>query len=204
MAFGVENKNLIELSAGEPKAFQWYKITMADTICADGSTGNMYLKKGTTDNLVVFFMGGGASWNQETARMPINLETTMAGQPGLYFSNMGALTDFAVFSYTGKPGIMSISDENPFSDWNMIVINYATADLHTGNNDFPYIDKHGEVKVLHHRGYQHTTACLEIARANFPKADKLLICGISGGAFAVPALAADVMGCYEEDRKSVV
>jgi hypothetical protein len=52
--------------------------------------------------------------------------------------------------------------------------------------------------VLHHRGYKNALECLKKAKEFFPQADKLLICGSSGGAFAVPALAGDVMEMYED------
>ena len=188
----------VELSAGETDTGKWYRITLNDTMSADGSVGNTYIKKGTTDQLMVFFMGGGVSWNQETAKGPITMERMMAGKPGFYFSQMGMMNEYGIFAYSSTPGIMSTAKENPFADWNMVVVNYATADLHTGDNDYPYVDENGEQKVLHHRGYQHSMECLKKAKEFFPKADKLLICGLSGGAFAVPALAADVMEAYSD------
>ena len=188
----------VELSEGEPEAGTWYRIPLKNTVASNGTEGNTYLKKGTTDHLIVFFMGGGVSWNQETAKYPITMETTMSGKPGFYFSEMGMMNEYGIFCYTGIPGIISTSQMNPFANWNMVIVNYATADAHTGDNDYPYIDQNGEQKVLHHRGYQHTMECLKTAKKYFPQADKLLICGISGGAFATPALAADVMEQYSD------
>ncbi|MDR2786147.1 MAG: hypothetical protein LBB83_09570, partial [Treponema sp.] len=69
-------------------------------------------------------------------------------------------------------------------------------DFHTGQNDLPYTDEKGNAKVMRHRGYQNLLESMKTAVPYFPDTEKLLILGCSGGAFAVPSVAPDIMGFY--------
>lgn len=47
----------------------WREIKLAgDTKCADGSPYSIFINEGSTGNLVLDFMGGGACWSAETCK----------------------------------------------------------------------------------------------------------------------------------------
>src|SRR5690349_5487838 len=102
----------------------WAKIPLSDkTMCSDGSEYYMYARRGTIDNLIIHFSGGGASWNAETATHPI----TLSDGSGYYFANIWPII---------QPLLGGIFQENepnnPFKDWNIAYIPYCTADFHIG------------------------------------------------------------------------
>jgi hypothetical protein len=101
-------------------------------------------------------------------------------------------------------GITDISsDKNPFKDWSFVVITYATGDFHVGNNDYPYKSEDGRDEVLHFHGYMNFLESMKVAKKLFPKPSKLLIAGNSAGAFAVPALAGEIVDDYYPNAKNI-
>jgi hypothetical protein len=182
---------------GEPEANKWYKLPVKNAVSADGSAFYTYIKKGASKNLAVYLMGGGVSYNQHTAKYPATMSAFMAGEIGLYCQNLGPLFETAVFLSFNNRGILSVDvPENKFNDWNVIFIAYATGDFHTGQNDLSYLDEKGNNKILRHQGYRNLFESMKIATPYFPNTEKLLILGNSAGAFAVPAVARDIMGFY--------
>ncbi len=174
---------------GAPKPHTWYRIPLAEGLSGDGSEYHIYLKKGTTDNLCIFFSGGGVAWNEYTAARPVTGGRMAAGEPNFYWNNLRPVTQIMNIHM----GITEAATEhNPFKDWNFIVITYATGDFHVGNNEFPYKAQDGSHQILYFHGHKNFTESMKISRAHFPHADKILIAGDSAGAFAVPALAGEI------------
>lgn len=118
------------------------------------------------------------------------------GKAALYSPEVSVMTEFSLFGLTNAPGILTPTPDNPFHNWNIFVINYVTGDFHVGNNDFLYTDGEGNPAILHHRGYHNFQLAKEACLRFFPSADKLLIMGGSAGAFAVPALAGEIIDAY--------
>ena len=52
---------------GVPEEKVWYKLTLEAGIAADGSPYHIYLKKGKTRQLCIFFSGGGVAWDDYSA-----------------------------------------------------------------------------------------------------------------------------------------
>lgn len=192
------------LKQGEPQPGKWYKLLLSDASCADGSRCNMYIKKGTVNKLAIVFNGGGVVLNEETALHPYTYDTLANNKTMLYFPNMEPLFEFGLFLLNKQPGILDTSEQNPFSKWNMAIINYATADFHVGNNDFPYTDLKGERKVLHCHGYRNFKESMSKIKEYFPFAETLLITGMSAGAFAVPALSSEIIDNYPDCKDITV
>lgn len=175
------------------------RVPIPGSTNADSGETIAYVRKGSTNHLIVMLMGGGASWSEETANYAINPEATSSpGTPALYSPRLNSMTEFSTFCLSKTPGILSPGPENLFRDWNLIVINYVTGDFHVGHNDFPYVDKRGRKRILHHQGYTNFAKAMECCKSFFPEADRLLIAGGSAGAFAVPALAPDIMRFYPD------
>ena len=184
---------------GEPASKVWYKVPIPEGKCADGSDYHIYVRKGTTDKLCVFFSGGGIAINEYMAARPVNGGSVAAWLPNYYWNNLRLFTQVMNINV----GITKNGGDNPFDDWNFVIITYATGDMHVGNNRFIYhvledsedgSAKKGDEAVLYFHGYENFMAAMRCGKKLFPAAEKLLIAGESAGAFAVPALAEQIVG----------
>jgi hypothetical protein len=193
---------------GEPQEMVWYKLSVPEGKCADGSPYHIYVKKGTTDKLCVFFSGGGIAINEYMAARPVTGGRVAAWLPNYYWNNLRLFTQ----TMNINVGITANTRDNPFEDWNFIVITYATGDMHLGDSKFLYheVDDGGDAGeagdvgagraaagdevTLYFHGYQNFMAAMRAGKRIFPTARKLLIAGESAGAFAVPALAEQIVG----------
>lgn len=189
---------LYNLAGEEPQAMVWYKQQLDGCVCGGGYPYWMYVKKGRSNKLLVFMIGGGLSFNEETARGPGTLKRTLQGKAAFYTDEVQPGNERWFFHNPENQGIFTLKESNCFADWNIAMVNYGTGDFHIGQSDFSYIDEDGRPQVLHHRGYANFKACLARILGWFPKPEKLLIAGESAGAFAVPAVAGDIIEAYPE------
>lgn len=193
-----ENPLLHPLDGGPMTPMTWYKLPMPGCQCAGGYPYCLYLKRGRTDNLIVFLIGGGLSWKEETARGSGTIARTLQGKTVFYTDEVTPGNDRWFFYLPENQGLFTLGPDNRFADWNIAMINYGTADFHIGQSDFAYTGEDGERHVLHHCGYANFRASLAEIKRRMPPPAKLLIAGESAGAFAVPALAADIADAWPE------
>ena len=201
---------------GEPQEKVWYCLPIPEGRCGDGSEYHIYVKKGTTGKLCIFFSGGGIAINEYMAARPVNGGRVAAWLPNYYWDNLRLFTQFMNIN----AGITLNGHDNPFDDWNFVVITYATGDMHIGNSKMVYhmADDGGDEEsageggegeasdregVLHFHGYENFTAAMRAGKKLFPRAEKLLIAGESAGAFAVPALAEEIAGEFYPECRDV-
>ena len=180
---------------GEPAEKVWYKVPVPEGKCGDGSEYHIYVRKGTCDKLCVFFSGGGIAINEYMAARPVNGGSVAAWLPNYYWNNLRVFTQVMNINV----GITKNGPDNPFDDWNFLVITYATGDMHVGNSTFRYHVVQDDVEteeedVLYFHGYENFLAAMRVGKKLFPVTSKLLIAGESAGAFAVPALAEQIAG----------
>lgn len=173
-----------------PKTGSWYRIYADGCVAANGETTYADFCLGTENRLIVFFQGGGVSWNEYTAARPSSLYSKNM-EEGFYMIHVDLFSDLSV----GK-GILENSERNPFRDWSKLVLPYNTGDFHVGNGDFPYTALDGSQRVLHHHGYRNYRKVMETVAELVPGPDNLLICGCSGGGFGAALLADDLMEIY--------
>ncbi len=175
----------------EPKSGKWYRITSPDMLSSDGSRYKAFFRKGSENKVLVYFAGGGVSISAETAKEDI------------YIRRVAPIDKFAN-NMMNSGGLATASDANPFREWTVIVLPYATADFHSGTNDLEYTDKAGNKRVLHHHGYTNYTAvmrrALELGGIGSPEA--VLVTGFSAGAGGAALLASDVFRNYFPNAKS--
>jgi hypothetical protein len=184
----------------DPQPMTWYRVPLERGISGDGSEYYIYVKLGDPDKLCVFFSGGGVAWNEYTAARPVTGGKVAAGQPNFYWNNLRPFTQLMNINV----GITDIANEkNPFRDWSFVVITYATGDFHVGNNDYPYKAEDGSDEVLHFHGYVNFLQSMKVAKELFPGPRTLLIAGNSAGAFAVPALAGEVVDNYYPHARNI-
>jgi hypothetical protein len=123
-----------------------------------------------------------------------------ADLPNYYWNNLRPFTQIMNIDM----GIMNLKDKtNPFRDWSIIDIAYATGDFHVGNSDFPYEGEDKEQHVLHFHGYINFLEAMGISKNLFKNPKKLLIAGNSAGAFAVPALTDEILRMWYPDVSDV-
>ncbi|MCR5098554.1 MAG: pectin acetylesterase [Lachnospiraceae bacterium] len=173
----------------------WYRVPIEDGMAGDGSGFHIYIKKGTTENLCIFFSGGGVAWNEKMASLPVTGGRVAAWQPNYYWNNLRPFTQIMNINV----GITETRDFNPFHDWSFAVITYATGDFHLGSNTFLYKDDDGQEQVLHFVGHDNFRLSMERIKELFPEPGRLLIAGDSAGAFATPALSPEVIDDYYSD-----
>ncbi|MHB9033479.1 MAG: pectin acetylesterase-family hydrolase [Anaerolineae bacterium] len=167
----------------------WYSLTLPREAarCSEDSPYSIYLKKGTTNKLIVFFSGGGLAWDAYSAARPQTLATILFGSEGFYFPNVKIYLEFI------NGGLLAPNNpRNPFNDWNCVLIPYATADCHVGRAEFPYRDRHGRERLLHHHGVKNADAALAVAQAVFGNPEEILVAGESAGGLGCVAQAPHV------------
>jgi len=154
----------------------------------------------------VNFIGGGLSWNEETAARPLTIGSLLSGKEGFYINDVSPLQ-----LSLAHIGLLKASDKrNPLHDWHVLNIPYVTADFHIGNNDFPYQsleNKRGQTsnKILHHHGQQNAAAALDLLKDFFPQTpDTLLIMGQSAGGFGCLAHCHYISSLYPSCNQVIV
>ena len=183
-----------------PEPQTWYRVPLPEGKCGDGSEYHIYIKIGNCNHLMVFLSGGGVAYDEYSAARPVTGGTVAAWEPNYYWNNLRPLTQMMNINI----GITELApDKNPFFDWNMVVITYATGDFHVGNNAYTYLSQEGKRETLHFHGHANFTESMKMAKRYFPHADKLLIAGDSAGAFAVPAVAGDIADQYYPDCQDI-
>jgi hypothetical protein len=155
----------------------WTRIEPGgDTICARGTPYAFWVRKGTVNKLVLYFMGGGACWNASTC--------ALAG--GVFFDTVSPEPEPGFIS-----GIFELDNpENPFKDWYIVFMPYCTGDIHWGDNVVTYPATEGTEEVtIHHKGRVNATAAGDWVNENFNGPDFIFVSGCSAGSYG-SALAA--------------
>jgi hypothetical protein len=144
-----------------------------------------YFKKGKSKNLLVFFNGGGACWNDATCITSLALGDRPTYNPSILNEN----------SPIGAGGIFDDKNKkNPFRHWNKVFIPYCSGDIHIGSSDQLYTDKTGLITgqpntpiLIKHHGFDNFMAVREWLKTKFKtkkhKIKKLMVTGSSAGAY---------------------
>ncbi|MCL2367822.1 MAG: pectin acetylesterase-family hydrolase [Oscillospiraceae bacterium] len=179
----------------------WYSHPLAGCVSSKGKPYSISLKQGSENKLLVNFLGGGASWNGETAQKPITIQSLLRKKEGFYISHVSPM-----MLKLGHVGLLSAKDQrNPFRNWHILNIPYTTADFHIGARDFHYKDARGKDKTLHHHGAKNVAAALgELKRFFAQTPDTLLIAGASAGAFGALAHAPTIQNLYPDCENTIV
>ena len=176
---------------GRPVRGLWYRIPVEGGLTADGSEYHIYLKKAAGEKgLCVFLSGGGIAWDEHSAAGPSSMDRLVAREPNYYWSNLRPVTEPLNIGF----GMMDVRyKKNIFADWSILLIPYATGDLHIGRGELTYRGEDGKTCVAHFHGYENFRSGMELGAPYFPKPKKLLIAGDSAGAIALPALAPEII-----------
>jgi hypothetical protein len=135
-------------------------------LCLRGAGFNLQTREGTSDELVIFLQGGGACWD---TFCEANTEAGAMPAPG---SNAGILDP--------------LFPNNPVADWDVAYLPYCDGSLFAGDVDriLPQsIFDGGEPSQGYQRGLQNLTAALDVTVEVFPSPTRILLTGVSAGAF---------------------
>jgi hypothetical protein len=133
-------------------------------LCLRGTEYTIDTREGSSDELVIFLQGGGACWEAFCSAFE---ETNSLPPAGILNPNL---------------------EGNPVADWDVVYLPYCDGSLFAGDVDrvLPSsVVGEGDPgpSMGYQRGLQNLTAALDIAVADFPKPSRILLTGVSGGAF---------------------
>ena len=174
-----------------PKLGKNYEYWPDGALCANGNPYHGCIRLGNSNKLMIGFSGGGVSVDEYTAARPQRI----GGQGEMFYSD-----DVRFGDVIPRIGTFGRSKKNPFRDWNLLFVPYATGDFHCGTGDFPYADLNGAPAVLHHHGYTNFQMLLTKIKELVPSPDQILVTGFSAGAFATSLLTDAVAAAFPECR----
>ncbi len=135
-----------------------------DPQCMQGDQYRFFGKRGTVNKLVMYYMGGGACWNNLTCGVPTCTTSPPSDLDGLS-------TGFADFD----------NPANPFRDWHYVFVSYCTCDVHFGDATQEYIGF--EDITVEHKGFHNAKVAERWAREHFLNPEEVFVTGSSAGAY---------------------
>lgn len=153
-------------------------------ICIAGTPYSVFTNAGNPAKLLIFLQGGGACWQD--------------------FYNCNILAEAQEPPFP-PDGIWDFSSkDNPFANYSIVYMPYCDGSVFSGDNDvtdanFPL----GPVRF--HRGMRNMSAGMDLAKAMFPHASRIVVAGSSaGGAGAAGFAPFLVRFLYKNNRKLFV
>lgn len=144
-----------------------------------------WARKTPSKNLVVYFEGGGACWDNLTCTFPI--AGLPAQVPQFFVPAIAPGTDPATYDGIFRAGDVT----NPVQDWNFVYIPYCTGDLHAGSATRTYTSvghpvlplPPGTPMTIEHRGFDNFMVVMDWVRKNFDTPKNVLVAGSSAGGY---------------------
>ncbi len=169
----------------------WVKFEPEGATCSDGSPYKFWVEfSETSDNVIVFFEGGGACWDYESCSGKGGIRGA-ANPNGLSDNHADAQREVAgipVGASVIYPLLNQDPNVSPMADWNKVFVAYCTGDVYSGDRTVTYEDPDGIEDDLefHHVGHRNVLAMIEMLNDMFTTVPKLFVSGCSaGGAGAI-------------------
>ena len=158
-------------SLQKAKASEWTEIKPGGaTACARGDDYAFFVSPGSSNKVIIDFIGGGACWSAETC----------AKESATFNDNIDVLRRRR--DEGQLKGIYNRENsQNPLKDWNHIIVPYCTGDIHWGNNVVEYTKRDGSTFNINHKGGINTQAVLRWAKQNFAETDQVVVTGCKIG-----------------------
>ncbi len=169
----------------------WVKFEPAGATCSDGSPYKFWVEfSETSDNVIVFFEGGGACWDFESCsgNSGIRGAANPNGLPDSHADLLFEVAGLEVGASQVYPLLNQDPDVSPMADWNKVFVGYCTGDVYSGSRTVTYQDPDGIEPDLEfrHAGHQNILAMTEMLNDMFTTVPKLFVSGCSaGGAGAI-------------------
>ncbi len=161
-----------------------------DTICSNGTPYAFFARPADepSDKLLIHFQGGGACWFGENC----DLQATPTYDPFVDESDDPTNYD-GIFNFT--------NEENPFRDYNMVMVPYCTADVHIGNAVSTYaVQSTGAEVTIYHNGFVNATTVLDWVFNNVQEPETVFVTGCSAGSIPSPFYTQFVAEAYPGAR----
>jgi hypothetical protein len=144
---------------------EWAYVEIDGAVCRSGSPAGLGYRHGRSSDLMIFFMGGNACFNEGTCRItPDTVEERSGGDVGIFDTENAA---------------------NPVADWNHVFVPYCTGDVHAGDN--PDGSTMAGTAGQRFVGWRNTDLFLARMRATWVDADRVVVTGASAGGFGALA-----------------
>jgi hypothetical protein len=157
---------------------------------------SFWSKKGKSDNVAVFFEGGGACWDATTCSFPLSNSLPAGIPPQLQFFVPAIDADSTPDDYDGM--FDTDNPANPIRDWSIVYIPYCTGDLHTGSSTRTYTQPTPAPGVpynpyipasfpIRHGGFDNFMVVMDWMKKNIDKPRNVLVTGSSAGGYGAIA-----------------
>ncbi len=147
--------------------------------CLRGDPFQSFAKRGSSDALLIYLQGGGACWSDNCLAYSVAPNGLRTG---------GVLNEELT--------------QNPFLGWNVGYIPYCDGSIFAGDCD---IDDDGDGSIdRYHRGFMNLSAALTALREEYPDPDRIVLVGISGGAYGAAVGAALTRMLWPEHSLDVI
>ncbi|MBT8469584.1 MAG: pectinacetylesterase family protein [Deltaproteobacteria bacterium] len=148
-------------------------------LCLRGTEYTVDTREGSSDELVIFLQGGGACWEDFCAAFE---ETNSLPPSGILNPDLAG---------------------NPVAEWDVLYLPYCDGSLFAGDVDrmlpaSAVVEGGPPESMGYQRGLQNLTAALDVGLAEFPNPSRILLTGVSGGAFGTIAALPLVRFYYPE------
>ncbi|WP_437832660.1 pectin acetylesterase-family hydrolase [Sorangium sp. So ce1153] len=179
---------LVDVVVDGGNDFAWQKVELPGTTCGNGSQYKFFIRRTSSPNVLFFFEGGGACWDYDTCsgRAGVLGAANPNGIPDDYMQQVKAQYASPIVN-GADPGLpLRSRTDLATKGWNIVYMPYCTGDVHVGSSVVTYTDPTGAEPPItwHHSGYDNTIAAASYARAQLPRAQKLLVTGYSAGGAA--------------------
>ncbi|MFZ1866643.1 MAG: pectin acetylesterase-family hydrolase [Polyangiales bacterium] len=174
-----------------PEYGTWVKYEPEGATCSDGSQYKFWVEfSETSDNLIIFFEGGGACWDYESCsgNGGIRGAANPNGLPDTHADSLYEIAGIEVGASQVYPLLNQDPAVSPMADWNKVFVGYCTGDVYSGDRTVTYQDPSGVADdlVFHHVGHRNVLAMTGMLDEMFPTVPKLFVGGCSaGGAGAI-------------------
>lgn len=133
-------------------------------ICVDGDPYMYFARRGTSNNVLMYYQGGGACWDSSSC----NVIGTCDRISDASDSPDNTTTGFADYD----------NPANPFHDWSVVFVSYCSCDVHWGEKTTVYSGG-----KIFHRGRVNASVAEKFAREHFIDPDKVFVTGSSAGSY---------------------
>ncbi len=133
-------------------------------ICLYGTPYQVYVRPGTSENVLFYLEGGGACWNNRNCWN--NTRAKIDANPLLPLQLL-------------RGGIFSPSPQfNPLAGWTVIYVPYCDGSVFTGDNVADY-----EQGTVWHRGLSNLSTGVDVMKSLYPNPPRIVVSGSSAGGF---------------------
>lgn len=185
--------------------YDWQTVELPGTVCGNGSQYRFFTwDSPTSNNLIIFYEGGGACWDHESCSGKLGLlgAANRNGIPADYIQQEAAKFVSPIVN-GADPGLpfrakMPIVTEG----WDVAYFPYCTGDVHVGDRSVTYVDPTGQEPsfVWQHAGLNNSRAGLVHLSNVFPNVDKMLVTGFSAGGVASSILYYDARQTIQPNK----